>query len=310
MLDGLKGTNVLVLDSGNALFRNAGVATDADKLRASFILDAYAKLGVKAMAAGQRDLSAGVEFLETEAKRAGVKVLSANLVREGKLVFEPSTIIDAGGVKVAVIGLTAVGPVVPNVKTVYGDATVEAAKKALKGLGKRDLTVILAATSYADSLQLAQQLKDDVDFVIQSGEYRGAQPAQKVDGSNAWVLASAQKGQALAKLQLALGAGKTFLDLSTSDRDKQQLDFVSKQIKTLEDRIKAAKDKTAAADLNATLASLRQRRAELQKAADTKVAPNARTLKLDWVVLSSDVKDDPAMKAEVLKIDPAYEGAH
>ena len=310
MLDKLAPANVLVLDSGNALFANAGVATEAEKTRAKFVLGVMEQLGTKVMAVGQRDLSAGLPFLQGLAKTSKLKMLSANLERGGKRVFDASVVIDAGGVKVGLIGLTAVGPVAPD-KDVMSTGTVEAARAALKALGPRDLTIVLAATTYADGMQLSTELKNEVDFVIQSGEFRGTQPAQRVDDTSALLFASAQKGQALAKVQVNFGNGKgPFFDLGLSERDRKQAQFVSEQIKTLEERVAAAKDKSAAGELQKTLVEFRKHHKELTAALAKNTAPTARTVQLDWVLLGSDVADDPKIKAEVLKIEPSYAGSH
>lgn len=310
MLDKLAPANVLVLDSGNALFANAGVATEPEKARAGFILGVMEQLGTRVMAVGQRDLSAGLPFLEKLAKGSKVKLLSANLLRGGKRVFDAGVVIDAGGVKVGIVGLTAVGPVAPD-KDVNAGATIAAAREALKALGPRDLTIVLAATSYADGMQLSTELKGEVDFVIQSGEFRGTQPAQRMDDTSAMLFASAQKGQALAKVQVSLGNGKgPFIDLSVGDRDQQQADFLASQVKTLEDRIAAAKDKSATGDLKKTLTDLKGRQKDLAAAIAKRVAPTAKTVKLEWVLLGQDVADDPKLKAEVLKYEPTYSGSH
>ena len=310
MLDKLGTANVLVLDSGNALFANAGVATDAEKERAKFIFGVMERLGTKVMAVGQRDLSAGLPFLQSLAKTSKVKLLSANLEQGGKRVFPSSVVIDVGGTKVGLVGLTAVGPVAPD-KDVSSQPTLAAARAALKELGPRDLTIVLAATSYADGMQLSTELANEVDFVIQSGEFRGVQPAQRLDDRSAFLFASAQKGQALAKVQVELGKGKgPFIDLGLTDRDQEQLDFVKSQVKTLEERLAQVKDKSAAGDLKKTLGDLKGRQKELTAAVARKAAVGARTMKLEWVVLDSKIEDDPKMKAEVLKIDPSYSGSH
>ena len=311
MLNQLGTANVLVLDSGNALFRNAGVATADDQKRATLILGVMDELGTRAMAVGQRDLSAGTVFLEGLAKGRKLKLLSANLKRGGQRLFEAGVVIDAGGVKVGLVGLTAPGPVAPNEKDVVAGATLEAARAALKVLGPRDVTIVLAATSYADAMQLSTELKGDVDFVMQSGEYRGTQPAQRMEEGAALLLASAQKGQALGKLQLTLDKGKGgFVDLSLGDRDRQQLDFVGQQVTTLEDRVRAAKDKTATADLRRTLGDLKRRQQELATALAQKSGATGKTAKLEWVLLGQDVADDPKLKAKVLQIEPTYAGSH
>lgn len=310
MLDKLAPANVLVLDSGNALFANAGVATEPEKARAKFILGVMEQLGTRVMAVGQRDLSAGLPFLLELSRTSKVKMLSANLQRDGKPVFEAGVVITAGGVKVGLIGLTAVGPVAPD-KNVTSVATLEAARAALKSLGPRDVTIVLAATTYADGMQLSTELKNEVDFVIQSGEFRGTQPAQRMDETSALLFASAQKGQALAKVQLVLGSPKgPFLDLSVSERDQQQLEFLGSQVKTLEERLAAVKDRSAMGDLKKTLAELKKRQKDVSASIAQKAGPNARTVKLDWVLLGQQVADDPSIKAEVLKFEPTYSGSH
>lgn len=317
MLKSLEAEGLLVLDSGNALFRAPGVSDEPMRDRARFILDVMGRLGTKAMAVGARDLSGGVDFLAQAGRASGVKLLSANLKKDGKPAFDASASFTVNGVTVAVVGVTAPGPYA-DLSGVLAEPTLPAVKAALKALKKRDVTVVLAATSYADSLQLAQALKDEVDFVIQSGEFRGSQPPQKVEGGSAYVLASAQKGQALSKLVLSLGTGPAtrkdaqagFVDLSSVDRDKQQLAFVDSQLKVLDDRLRAAKDPAGTRDLKATRALLQDRRKALQKMVDLVVSPTAKTMTQTWLVLGADVKDDAALKAEVLKFEPTYAGAH
>jgi hypothetical protein len=186
--------------------------------------------------------------------------------------------------------------------------TVPAARAALAALGKRDLTVLLAATSAADAAQLAEQLGGQVDLVLQSGEFRGTVPPQRLGPGQAFLLASGQRGQALATVHLALGAGP-WIDLSERERDGQQVTFVRQQQEQVKARLTAARTPKETADLRALLASLHGRELELARLAGPP-APGARTLKLDWVMLSQDVADDPAIKAEVLKVEPTYQGAH
>lgn len=310
MLKANEAASPLVLDSGNALFRNAGTATEADRARAAFIFEVMGRLGTRAMAVGQRDLSAGTAYLEALGKKGPVRLLSANLVRGGKRVFEAGTVVEVAGVRVGLVGLSAPGPIAPD-KDVAAGPTVPALQAALATLGPRDVTVVLAATSYADAMQLSTALPNQVDFVIQSGEFRGAQPAQRLSDTGAWLMASAQRGQALARVALSLGSGKgAFVDLSVTDRDRRQLEFLEQQVKTLEQRLASAKDRTARGQLEETLAGMKARRDVMARAAAQTVAPGARTMRLEWLTLGSDVADDPALKAEVLKIEPSYAGAH
>jgi 2',3'-cyclic-nucleotide 2'-phosphodiesterase (5'-nucleotidase family) len=308
VLDGLRSANLLVLDAGNALFRNAGAATPDDLARARLLLSVMGRLGTRAMAVGARDLSGGPAFLAAQAKAANVKPLSANLTRDGRRVFEAAALVDVGGLKVGLVGVSAPGPIVTGQPAYQAGPTLPAVKAALGSLGPRALTVLLAATSAADAQQLAAQLQGQVDLVLQSGEFRGTVPPARVGESDVFVLASGQKGQALGKLELTLGGRGPLVDLSVRQRDAQQLLFVQQQRARLEERLAAATAPQQRQDLETTLASLRQREAQL--AAVPPLAPGARTLKLDWVLLGQDVADDEAVKAEVLRVEPTYQGQH
>jgi 2',3'-cyclic-nucleotide 2'-phosphodiesterase (5'-nucleotidase family) len=265
------------------------------------------KLGTKVMVAAHRDLTAGAPFLKQEAQKAGVTVLSANLTSQKGQPFASSVVKDVGGLKVAFVGLSPPGPV-PGDKELKGALPLEAARAALKGLKAHDLTVLLAATPYADTLQMATELKGQVDFVVQSGEPRGTQPPQNVGG--VYVLSSGQKGQAVGKLALDVSGPGEWLDLAELERDKQQLTFLEGQVKVVEDRIAAAKDPQAKADLTRALSDMKKRRDEqAQKSGATRVK-TPRELKLSWSVLTADVKDDAALKAEVEKLEPLPPPAH
>ncbi len=302
MLQGLsKEGPLLVLDAGNALFKDALLGDDAAKKRAAFVLATMAKLDTKLLVAGQRDLTAGVEFLKSTAAKHGVTVLSSNLRHDGVAPFPGSAIREVGGVKVAFVGVTAVGRV-PGQKGATCGPTLAAVKQELSTLGQRDLTVVLAATSYADALQLATELKGQVDFVIQSGEARGAQPPQAV--GEVWVLASGQKGQAVAKLQLDLSGAGPFVDLDQQAREKATLDYLDAQLKRVDERLKLAQDVKAKAELQKIAAEMRQRRDAQAKKAGVGAVEGARSLKLSWVILGAEHPADAALEKEVLAIEP------
>ena len=97
MIEGLqKAGPTLVVDSGNALFPFEGPQADETKPRARFILETMGKLGTKVMAAGAKDVNFGATWLKDAAAKTGITVLSANLLENGKKVFEGSTVISVG----------------------------------------------------------------------------------------------------------------------------------------------------------------------------------------------------------------------
>lgn len=299
------GPGVLLVDSGNALFQTPGPATEVDRVRARFVLSTMGSLGTKVLGVGRRDLSAGVAFLREAAKQAGVRLVSTTLEEAGRPVFERSVIVEQGGVKVAFLSCSGVGPM-PGAEPLTGLVALPAIQAELSRLGKRDLTVLLAAGGYDEAMQLADALSGKVDLVIQSGEFRGTVPPQAI--RETMLLASGQRGQAVAKLSLVLGPGRGFADLTESRRDQELLQNLEAQVAALDERVKKATDATARRDLQSLMGQMKTRRD--QQAAKLKKALGGRTLDLEWMLLGQDVKDDPALKAKVLEIEPTYAGQH
>lgn len=296
-----------MLDSGNALFRAAGVGDDAAQKRAAFIVRAMSSLGTAAMAVGTRDLSSGVPFLLEAAKGQKMKLLSANLRTGNSAPFEGSTVVNAGGVKVGVIGVSAVGPIV-GANGVVGAPLVPAVRAELKRLqGKVDLTIVLSAATYADTMQLGLELKDAVDLYLQSSEAR-ASSAQKLDYGLA--IASGERGRAVGKLELALRGKGAWVDLEQIDREKQLLQGLESRLEAIKQRRALATDAAARKDLDGTISEISQRRAEQKKKVSAAEQPQARTAKLSWVQLDAKVGDDPALKQQVLEFEPTYAAPH
>ncbi len=289
-----------MLDAGNALFRAPGLDDDASKKRAKFILDTMGVLGTQAMAVGERDLGAGLPYLQEIAKGSSVKLLSANLRDKGKPVFEPSMVVTQGKWKVGVIGISPASTGVPPL--------VAATEEVKKLRSKVDVLVLLAAVPYADALQLSSELKTQLDFVVQSGDSRQT-PAQLSEGNV--VIGSGERGRSMGKLELTLSAGKgPWVNLEQAVVDKQLLDGLESRIAELKERRKGITDKRALSDFDATLKDFEARRAELAGKAKAGAAPGARAFKLQWVALDASVGDDEPLKAKVLLYEPTYAAPH
>lgn len=283
VLDAMKGEPVLVLDAGNALNRAQGAA-DAPRTRLTFEL--MARLGTRAMAVGPRDLAEGVDALRALSAGSSMKLLSANLARDGKRVFDSGAVFPVGGVKVGVFALTAPGR--------YGDVDATelkaAAKEALATLGPRDVTVLLAAIPYEDALVLARELPQ-VDFMIQSGNERGTVAPQRVDEKPPVVFSSAQRGQALGRLEVRVGAKKPFVDLAEADRVKDQLKTVDGYLSFVRGNSKDVQE-------------LKARRTKLQRELSEMESPRTSTFRFTWQVLNSAYAEDAEWRSEVLKVEP------
>lgn len=306
-LAAMTGPQVLVLDAGNALFANGGPPTAKDKDRAAFILQIMGKLGTKAMAAGHHDLFAGTGFLDTFAKKAGVTVLSANLRSGGKQVFPAAMVIDVAGLKVGLVGLSPPGPV-PGVQGLEGAPTLAAVKAELaKFPPGLDVKVVLAATPYADALQLAGDLKGAIDLVLQSGDLR---PAQTTKINQNYLATAGERGRAVQKVTLKLDGTGAFVDLDETMRSKELLDRAEANLKTLDERLKVADGEWAKSQLNSTIAELTARRNELKKTVDSGTAKGARTVSTQTVNLEAGLGEDPEIWKQVLVHEPLGKSPH
>jgi 2',3'-cyclic-nucleotide 2'-phosphodiesterase (5'-nucleotidase family) len=290
------------VDSGNALFRHAG-NDPAAPARAQFILRTMGQLGTVAMAAGARDLVLGATWLKTEAQKAKVEVLSANLVDgAGKPLFAPSKIVEVGGKKVALIGISPAGPV-PAQKAVVGKPAVEALRAEARKLRPRvDLIVVLAAVPYAEAMALAREVGGAVDLLLQSHEGRGQGSAQRIEGN--YLMPSGERGKQVGRLDLHLDGKGPLLDLAEVDRDRKTLQILDTQTAKVQERAAKAQDAQTKQALQQTLATFEQRKKELRERIEAGGKATGRRMRLDFVSLTPQFPSDPAIAAEASKHDP------
>jgi 2',3'-cyclic-nucleotide 2'-phosphodiesterase (5'-nucleotidase family) len=271
--------------------------------RGAFLIQTAGALKTSAMAVGARDLSAGIKFLKAEAQKNQLPLLSANLVENGLPVFEGSTTVVIDGRRIAIVGVSPPGPI-EGFPELQGSPLVLAVKQALAQLKARDATILLAAVSYADALQLSAAVGPAVDVIIQSGDLRGMLAVQRLAPEEPWIVSSGQRGQALGLLQLQFGKDRgAFGDFSNVERDAARLVFVESQLQNLEQRMKGA-DAASKKMAQKTMQGLSARRNELRKAVEQQKKPQARGLRLTWKLLGNDVIDDPLLKRQILTYEP------
>ncbi len=305
-----KGVPVLVLDAGNALFksRDSGEAPDA-KARAELILSQMDAQGTAPMAVGTRNLVLGVDFLKKATKKAKLKLLSANLVdAQGKPLFPASAVVDAGGVKVGVVGVSPETPAAKGLpRGLPVQPAVAAEVKRLREKAKPDVVVVLAAVPYEEALKLAERV-EGVDFVAQSHEGRGVGIAQR--GALATLIPPGERGRQLAKLELTLAGTGRFVDISEQHRAQDSLRIVENNLAKARERQLAAKDEVSRRSLDQAVASLQARREALQKQAGAGATPGVRTHLLSYIQLGQDVRGDPAVQKLVERVEPPGSVAH
>jgi 2',3'-cyclic-nucleotide 2'-phosphodiesterase (5'-nucleotidase family) len=273
----------LVLDSGNALFRNTGLDDSESKQRAKTVFRAMAEMGAKAMAVGARDLGAGVPFLVELGRTSPLKVLSANLRHAGKPMFDASTLVTVAGLRVGLVGVSPAST---------GVAALEPVREQVQRFSEKvDLVVVLAAAPYDEAMQLAEALKGQVDFVLQSSDSRTNLPMQTAAGT--WVISSGERGRSVGKLNLRVAGKGLWVNESQRSQDQSAVESLDSKIRELKERRKGISDPKAAAQFDGTLREFSQRRAELARKTQAGNAQSPRTFRLEWVPLDTSFGNAP-----------------
>jgi 2',3'-cyclic-nucleotide 2'-phosphodiesterase (5'-nucleotidase family) len=304
-----RGLPVVLLDAGNALFRKP-VRQDEPLVtqRAELVLEQMEALGTTAMAVGHRDLSQGLAWLRKAAQgpKKKLKLLSANLVdKAGKAPFAASTVVEAGGLKVGVVGVSPEGAT-PGEPTLKGRPPLEAAlaeARKLRQKSKVDVVVVLAAVPYQEAVKLALTAGDAVDFVVESHEAKGIGIGERV-GSHAAVFPAGELGRQLTRLELNVDGPGPFVDLGSGTRARQQLVVVEGNLVKAHERLAATRDEPTRADLSRTIVELEGRMRQLETEADVKAPAGGRAHQLSYLTLGLAVADDAAVKQKVEQLEP------
>jgi 2',3'-cyclic-nucleotide 2'-phosphodiesterase (5'-nucleotidase family) len=304
-----RGLPVVLLDAGNALFRKP-VRQDEPlvRQRAELVLEQMEALGTAAMAVGERDLSQGLAWLQkaTRGPKKRLKLLSANLVdKAGKAPFAASTVVEAGGLKVGVVGISPEGALAgePALKgRPPRDAALAEARK-LRQARKVDVVVVLAAVPYQEAVKLALLAGDAVDFVVQSHENKGIGIGALV-GSHTAVFPAGELGRQLTRLELSVDGPGPSKDLGSASRARQQMRVVEDNLLKAHARLAGATDEATRADLGRTIVELEGRLRQLETEVEVKPPAGGRAHQLSYLTLGLAVADDPAVKQRVEQLEP------
>ena len=134
----------------------ADVAVRVEQAR--LLLRAYRRMGVDAIAAGERDLALGVVRWRALCEEAKVPVVVANLIgADGRPLFAPTRVIHAGQVPVGVFGLFEVTGWTPPPGVTVTDASA-AARAAVAALRAQGARVVVGLFHVDGGLARARQI--------------------------------------------------------------------------------------------------------------------------------------------------------
>ncbi len=304
-----RGLPVVLLDSGNALFREPGRREEAlVRQQAELVLEQMEAQGTVAMAVGERDLSLGLSYLQkaTRGRDKKMKLLSANLVdKAGKAPFAASMVVEAGGLKLGVVGVSPEGTPAgePGLKGRPPVETALAEARRLRKDRKVDVVVVLAAVPYQEAVKMALLAEDAVDFVVQSHDAKGIGIGELV-GSHAAVFPSGELGRQLTRLELSVDGPGPSVDLGSATRARQQLSVVEGNLQRAHERLASARDEQTRGELTRTIVELEGRLRQLEAELDVKPPTGGRAHQLSYVTLGLAVADDPVLKQRVEQLQP------
>lgn len=248
-------------------------------------------IGYQGMVVGDRDLSAGLAFLQDSAKEAGLALYSANLAdAAGKALFTGHFSFPAGPLSVCAV---AVSPQGNYGTTVQAQDPVAAAQRELTALSAErcDIKILAANLPRPDLEKVLTQAKG-FDFAATAHDGWQAEP-QLIAGVP--VVFAGQRGRNVEKLEIVRNDGSgAFADLGALSRQADETGRLGRQIADLEKQMGTAQppmQKTLAMRLDA----LRKRQADLAKLAPANVDP-PRSFRSSFATLDLSVADDPALK--------------
>ncbi len=177
--------NLFVVDAGDLFYKNVTLARAGDwekkvaKIDAQTVADSIALERPDAYVASENDLVFGLSDLKGLVKRAGLTTISANLYAGGARVFPASTVVERGGVRVGIIGVTKPESRIQNYfsdREVEVKPLVESISAAAAELpNDLDLVVLLSNAGVPDTQAALMKLAEGevpIDLVFASNSNR------------------------------------------------------------------------------------------------------------------------------------------
>ena len=210
-----KGGEVILLDAGDA-FQGSLIS---NQFRGQSVTEVYDALGVAAAALGNHEFDFGVPVLKERIAQARYPILAANVFLKGTRkrpdFLRPSALVDAGGIKVGIVGLATVttpittNPVnVADLEFVEGGPVAAAEADALRARGAS--VVVLCAHAgprppEQEIQRIAHAVQGKVDAIVSGHHHVAIGPPPLVVG-NIPIVQSGSKLQSFSIIELTLDA--------------------------------------------------------------------------------------------------------
>jgi 2',3'-cyclic-nucleotide 2'-phosphodiesterase (5'-nucleotidase family) len=210
--------DTIFVDAGDLLLQDpeaAGSMRAQLVLKAKSMQKAYGAMRASVVNVGGKDVAAGIEVAVGGTEAIGAAPISANLVGPGgKPLTQGSALIEAGGVRVAFVGVAQAG-------RQKSRPPLEAVRAAVEGVRSRADVVVLLSTLGLRRPAISRRRIPGIDFVIDAGE--GKDPRNIViplKAGGARLVSVKPLGEFVGRIDIALDAAKggPLHDATASDR--------------------------------------------------------------------------------------------
>lgn len=294
VLSKLRMESPTVVVDGGSLFWKSKVLRESERaqrlLKAELQAKVVARNGIDAMVPGVGDLALGLD--EYARLTAELPVLSANLVC-GERSWPGSVVVDRGGVKLGVIGVS--GELHPD--CTLSQPPLDALQAELQGIGEVDAVLVLAHVGRGFGNQAAQVA--GVDFVLDGAD--GASRKHPLQEGSAWILGNGKRGKTLGVLKLEPVEGaELWMDRGASEGVEERLAQRQERLEEAQEGLSSASPADRAkyqSRVDYYSKEVEEAEAELKAAAS---AAGPRSLfSNELVPLNADVGEDTAILAEL-----------
>ncbi len=237
---------VLQVDGGGAFFSPNKInmkPAPKDLDGARVIARSYARMGISAVNVSKFDLAGGIDFLKNDvlAKEGKGKLplVSANLVKDGQLVFPPFSMVKSGEASIGVFGVSDSAMSLPggrpDLEPAYEpgvrflDPKESAARMVAALKGKCDLIVGLYGMDLRTASTIAKEVPG-VDIIVVS-DRGGAKKQRPLVIGDTLLLQAGDRGMFLGRMEVTLFPGGVKEEISeTLRRDmKDELERITAQ---------------------------------------------------------------------------------
>lgn len=290
---------MLVVDAGNALWKSSVLSENErpqQERKAKLIAESFEIGGIDGMAVGDGELAFGLPWLKTLAAERHLPYLSANLECEGGNPFPGGKVVERGGVRIGIVGITG------NSVQVEGCHVIEpvaAANAAFSALGPVDLKVVLSSEHMDQDRKLSAGVSE-LDFVV-NGADRREMVSPEVFLEGGLLLGSGSRGKKVGVLQVGLsGSGHRWRDEGELGQLATRRDENQQRADEAKARMAQATDPKEIERFRVRLTYYEKEVAKYDKQlADRASAGAARTVTNRFSELGTDVADHPATAAAV-----------